>query len=275
MTDQGLLTPRARVSSRQAYGWARQIRPAGAFVCVGIVAIIAVVTSYALAADATDGVVRIVLREEAELPAGRVALADVAEIVGGPAPLRTRLGRLELEENGDPGREMLISQRRVLYRLQLAGIDTGHFQLEGARLVRIKFTGAHGASAGRGDAVLVAARTLQPGEMISSTNTRVEYRPNESSGVSPASAYGRAVSRTVPANQVIRSEHLVNTEPTTVIRKGEFVRLLARVGPLEVSTRGEALADGKVGQVIPVRNVDSKQVIQARVLRAATVLVEY
>jgi len=228
-----------------------------------------------LGVESGDDLTYVVMREEVELPAGRVQIGDIADIRGGPAPRRLQIARLELEENASPGSELIISQRRVVYRIRLAGIHPDTVRIEGARMTRVRFKQTGSVSATSGDVVLVAARSLQPGELLSPSNTRTEHRVGETNAVSPNAAYGRAVSRNISPNQVIRAEHIASAEQTTVIKKGEFVRMIARVGVLEISTRGEALADGKIGQVIPVRNVDSKQVVHARVLRPATVQVDY
>jgi len=219
--------------------------------------------------------VRVSLREEVDLPPGRVTLGDIADISGGPASLKQQLVRLEVDEVAEAGKEVLISQRRIVYRLQLAGIDLDRIHIEGARVARVRFRSvvSHGDS--RDGAVLVAAKPLQPGEVITDANTRLEYRPSEGEGVIPAQAYGRRLARPISANQVIRAEYLTSSDQPTLVKKGELVRLMARVGPLEISARGEALSDGKLGQIIPVRNVDSKQTVHARVIRPATVQVDY
>ncbi len=225
--------------------------------------------------ESGDDLTYVVMREEVELPAGRVQIGDIADIRGGPAPRRLQIGRLDLEENAGPGSELTISQRRVFYRIRLAGIHPDTVQIDGAPVTRVKFRQTGSVFAKGGDVVLVAARSLLPGEVLSPNNTRMEHRVGEANALSPTAAYGRVVSRRISPNQIIRPEHIGSAEQTTVVKKGDFVRMIARVGVLEISARGEALADGKIGQVIPVRNVDSKQVVHARVLRPATVQVDH
>lgn len=50
-----------------------------------------------------------------------------------------------------------------------------------------------------------------------------------------------------------------------VIRQQEAVKMVVRLGPVTVTASGEALQDGRLGQLIRVRNVDSKQVVLGRV----------
>ncbi len=60
-----------------------------------------------------------------------------------------------------------------------------------------------------------------------------------------------------------------------VIHQNDLVQLIAKVGPLQVKTRGEALQNGRAGQMIQVRNVDSKAIVTGRVMDRSTVEVEY
>jgi hypothetical protein len=72
-----------------------------------------------------------------------------------------------------------------------------------------------------------------------------------------------------------------NAQPTAieigvvVVKSGGAVRLTAQVGPLRVETTGEALQDGRVGQLIRVRNADSHNVVNGRVVSQGVVEVQY
>lgn len=172
--------------------------------------------------------IRIVLREEVEISAGRITIGDIADIYADSASLRQQIARLELEDSTEPGTEMVVTQRRVILRLQLAHIDITNVRLEGSQLVRVKSKGVRPAA------------------------------------ITPVGTY--------PS---IHGDRSAQQSQTIIVKKGEFIRLIARAGPLEISTRGEALAEGKLGQVIPVRNIDSKQVVQARIIRPAMAQVDY
>lgn len=50
-----------------------------------------------------------------------------------------------------------------------------------------------------------------------------------------------------------------------LVKRGDEVRIVARQDGIEVSNAGEALANGRMGEVIRVRNVGSGKVISARV----------
>lgn len=56
-----------------------------------------------------------------------------------------------------------------------------------------------------------------------------------------------------------------------LVRRGDAVRIVARVGQIEVSMAGEALENGVLGAPVRVRNASSGGVIRARVSGAGTV----
>jgi hypothetical protein len=60
-----------------------------------------------------------------------------------------------------------------------------------------------------------------------------------------------------------------------VVKTRDRVRLLAHVGPVNVVVAGEALQDGRMGQSIRVRNIDSNKIILGRVTGPGLVEVEY
>ncbi|MCS7167839.1 MAG: flagellar basal body P-ring formation chaperone FlgA [Gemmatales bacterium] len=207
------------------------------------------------------------LRCEVVHPGHRITLGDIAEIVGGPIGLRQGLSRLELEEANNALETLIITKRRVIYRIQLAGIDINAVQIVGADevkiirkanlqsdLQRVSYSGQEPRSLGSSAKPATEPRLVRSGHPQGQANRREGVDGQGTLSARPSDvAQGEAV----------------------IVRKGDFVRLVARVGPLEVSTRGEALADGKLGQIIPVRNLDSKQTVHARVTRPAVCQVDY
>ena len=224
-------------------------------------------------AEPESAIVHIGLRAEVELHTGRIHIGDVADVSGGPLHLRQRIAGLDIDELVGMERETYITQRQVAYRLQLAGVDMQSVRLEGAPFVRVKLAAIQPASASRNNAGRVSSSPLQAGNAV--TGFRAGTANHLVGGVRPASLSARPAADSVATNQMRPNEHLSISDPVVLIKKGDLVRLMARVGPLEISTRGEALADGRLGQIIPVRNVDSKQTVHARVIKPATVKVEY
>ena len=60
-----------------------------------------------------------------------------------------------------------------------------------------------------------------------------------------------------------------------LVKARDNVKLIANVGTARLEALGEALQDGRVGEVIRVRNVESSRVIHGRVQPSGMVLVEY
>ncbi len=127
--------------------------------------------------------------------------------------------------------------------------------------------------------VPVALRRIESGEAFSTENVRLEriVTANPQRAIlSPAELMGRRAQRPMSAGHPIEPDDVVkNTQTVAAIRANELVHLIATVGPLQVKTRGEALQDGRIGQLIQVRNLDSKNVVTGKVVDGSTVEVEY
>lgn len=75
-------------------------------------------------------------------------------------------------------------------------------------------------------------------------------------------ASGLVVRRPLPAGSVLRNQYL--EQPHAVV-KGDTVRLHAFVGRAHVTTAVSAQAQGRVGDIIPVKNASSGRVMRARI----------
>ena len=53
------------------------------------------------------------------------------------------------------------------------------------------------------------------------------------------------------------------------------MKLVARIGSAFIEAVGKAQQDGRVGQVIRVRNIDSNRIVHGRVDASGIVLVDY
>lgn len=124
--------------------------------------------------------------------------------------------------------------------------------------------------------VLVAVRPIARYQPISATDIRVEER--EIAGIpsgiliDPSQAIGKRAVRMIPAGTPL-VERLVDLP--ALIRRGDIVQIIAEQGPLRIIARGEARRNGRRGERIPVRNLDSRKQIMARVVDAQTVHVEF
>ncbi|MGC0153256.1 flagellar basal body P-ring formation chaperone FlgA [Chromobacterium vaccinii] len=111
----------------------------------------------------------------------------------------------------------------------------------------------------------VAARNLRAGEVLQAEDIAWEARPV----AEPADLFGQASPplglaprTTVAAGQPLRRRQL---QAPLLVKRGAEVRIVARQDGIEVSAAGEALADGRQGETIRVRNLASGKTIRGRV----------
>lgn len=76
---------------------------------------------------------------------------------------------------------------------------------------------------------------------------------------------GQAPLRTISPNRSVRMAELARP---AVVKKSDQVTLQFRNAAMELKTLGEAMEDGGEGDIIRIRNKDSKQPVQARVIAA-------
>ncbi len=114
--------------------------------------------------------------------------------------------------------------------------------------------------------VLVARRPLPRGTRLAREDLHVEYRDLARLGqdylTAPEQAVGRELTRAVAPGRPIKHRFL---KAPAVISRGERVTLVARSGGLEVRMKGEALEDAGLGEVVRVRNLRSRRVVEGRV----------
>lgn len=114
--------------------------------------------------------------------------------------------------------------------------------------------------------VVVATRAMRPGEIIAAGDVTLEER-DVLAGGTPAlgrleDVIGHQLRRAVGANAVIGNAAV---ELPLLVRRGERINLSARSGGINVSVGAEALANGRSGERIRVRNLQSQRVIEATV----------
>ena len=84
----------------------------------------------------------------------------------------------------------------------------------------------------------------------------------------PESLEGFELQRTVKSGQVITP---YIAKAPALVQRGDWVTILSGRGALTVSTTGEALKDGVLGEQIPVRNLRSEQTIRAWIIQKGVV----
>lgn len=60
-----------------------------------------------------------------------------------------------------------------------------------------------------------------------------------------------------------------------LIKSGDNVKLIAQIGSARIEATGEAQQNGRPGDVIRVRNVESNRIVHGRIDRSGTIIVEY
>jgi flagella basal body P-ring formation protein FlgA len=116
--------------------------------------------------------------------------------------------------------------------------------------------------------VVVTARPLVRGDILQPDDVRMlrkdVSRINNGAYLEDASSLiGYELRQSVAANSLLYARML---QAPKLIRRGDKVTVLAVVGGLEVRVLGEALSDGGKGQMIRVRNLSSKRIVQGEVV---------
>lgn len=121
---------------------------------------------------------------------------------------------------------------------------------------------------------IVAAEELMPGAVLTSENIRVETvnsdQPEPSGWAVP---YGMATRRRIAAEAAITDALLEPAQQPIVIRRRQNVLVRLDNGALIISATGEAMDDGRVGEIIRVRRGQrpDERTIVCRVLADGTV----
>lgn len=122
--------------------------------------------------------------------------------------------------------------------------------------------------------VVVAARSLAANELIAPDSIKYERmdigRLSQGYMTSLADVTGLQARRTISPGTPLNKYMLAKPD---VVKRGAMVSILVRLGDMEVTAAGEAMQSGSVGDIIRVRNVNSKKVVTAQVLDGTSVLI--
>lgn len=130
--------------------------------------------------------------------------------------------------------------------------------------------------------VVTAATEISPGIVIRASHLAVDRQPRSgnSSSVSAESLIGRTARRRIGEGRPILLSDVKTTPKSAsepyVIRTRAAVRIVARKGTLKVyANDGEALQNGRIGDLIRVRNSRSRRIISAKVISSTEVQVSF
>lgn len=113
--------------------------------------------------------------------------------------------------------------------------------------------------------VVVVDNGLPAGQPIAAHDVSLARRTLDNAAEATSTldeVVGQASRRPLRAGQVIDTRALIQP---VLVRRNAAVRIVARNGPILVTAAGEALASGRLGDVIEVRNSTNGTVIRARV----------
>ncbi|MHC4460054.1 MAG: flagellar basal body P-ring formation chaperone FlgA [Planctomycetota bacterium] len=113
---------------------------------------------------------------------------------------------------------------------------------------------------------VVALVDIPAGMVISAKNVKIEKSmsnyPEPSDWRPP---YGLVARRKLRANTVIRSDMIGPVKPAVIVGRNQTVVIRIERPGLLVTAIGKAMQDGRAGEYIKVRNVDSRRIILAKV----------
>jgi flagella basal body P-ring formation protein FlgA len=108
--------------------------------------------------------------------------------------------------------------------------------------------------------------------VISPENVQIEVSP--SNYPEPAdwkSPYGLLANRPLPANTVLQPYMVESEESPIVVKRNQSVVIRIELPGLLITAAGMTLEDGKTGEHIKVRNVDSQRIILAKICEDGSV----
>ncbi|MDD0842011.1 flagellar basal body P-ring formation chaperone FlgA [Pseudomonas sp. Gutcm_11s] len=120
--------------------------------------------------------------------------------------------------------------------------------------------------------MVVALRVVERDQTIAAADLRLERtdlgKARRGFFNSIEQVVGQSAKRRLRAGQLINPSLL---DVALLVRRGDKVKIVASQDGIQASANGEALADGKQGEVIRVRNLSSEKVIDAQVLESGVV----
>ncbi len=118
----------------------------------------------------------------------------------------------------------------------------------------------------------VAAKEIPQGATLSVDNIRIEKRTSERP--EPADwqpPYGTVAIRTLAADQEVQADMVQAPQPALLVRRNETVTIRIQRPGLTITAMGLALQEGRAGEPVKVRNVDSSRIIVCKVNPDGTV----
>jgi flagellar basal body P-ring formation protein FlgA len=124
--------------------------------------------------------------------------------------------------------------------------------------------------------MVVAVRPLERGEIVAATDVSLQQRdlataPGKISR-NLADVIGKRVRVGIRGNAPVRSDYL---EKQPLVKSGQNVTIIAENAMLKITAVGRVKTSGAEGDLVTVQNLGSMKDVQARVVDAGTVRVEF
>ena len=113
---------------------------------------------------------------------------------------------------------------------------------------------------------------IPAGGIISPENIRIETTASndpEPSNWKPP--YGLIAKRRLPANTVLRPNILGPLKSSIIVKRNQSVVIRIEKPGFLITAAGKAMQDGRAGEYIKVRNMDSQRIILARIIRCESI----
>ena len=139
---------------------------------------------------------------------------------------------------------------------------------------------ADGAKLGSGEVIfqkvyqlrqVVVVKKIQAGEAITPENAKIRTLSSTNKPAEWVSPYGQAARRLLRPGTVIGPGLLTDKQGQIIVRRGQTVVMRIKGLGFTLSTIGQVLKDGRAGDFIKVRNVDTKRIVSAKVRFDGTV----
>jgi flagellar basal body P-ring formation protein FlgA len=163
--------------------------------------------------------------------------------------------------------EVLFSDRDILKSRQVNVI----IKLDGKVQENVTITGRVQALV----PVVVAMEKLNRGAVLAQDNIMTQLKnivDLKDPCLNPEAIIGQVLKKSVSMNQVISEQDL---DMPVLIERREVVTMVLQKGNLQLSTTGVASSNGKMGDVIMIKNIKSNREVPCRVMGPGMTMVEF
>jgi flagellar basal body P-ring formation protein FlgA len=114
--------------------------------------------------------------------------------------------------------------------------------------------------------VPVAVTDIVPGESLTHENVKIEKKTsNYPEPINWKEPFGMLARRVIKANTVIQNDMIGSAELQTIIKRNQNVVIRVEKTGFVITAAGKTMQDGKVGDFIKVKNIDSQRIIIVKV----------